>query len=113
MNKVIYCVAFLFLSCLAASAGIKEGKDIFFSRQGTYGTCATCHPSGGSAGNWDSKTKTIGKVGKKIPDLHGISSRRSLDQTRRLVALYAKDFGIPLNKEETEDVVMWLYMANK
>lgn len=113
MRKNILITLLLASFFLPSFAGIKEGKEIFFSRKGTYGTCATCHPGGGTAGKWDAKTKTIGNIGKKIPDLHGISSRRTLDQTRRLASLYAKEFEIKLSAAEIEDVVMWLYMANK
>ncbi len=114
MAKFIYLFLLMSVSMSQVRAGIAEGKQLFYERKGTYGSCVACHAGGGSSGNWDSKAKAIDqKKGKTIPSLKGIASRRSIDQVKRLSAYYAKEFGIQLNEAELNDVVMWLYMANK
>jgi len=101
-------------SCLTVKAGIPEGKDLFYNRKGSYGSCATCHPGGGSAGKWDAVSKKITTdKGKKITSVKGISDRRTIAQTKRLASYYAKEFEIQLTDAELQDVVMWLYMVNK
>ncbi len=114
MLRILILIVCLGLSSNAAQAGIAEGKQLFYERKGTYGSCILCHTGGGSSGKWDSSAKQVSQSkGKTIPSLKNIAARRSVDQVKRLSAYYAKEFGIQLNETELSDVVMWLYMANK
>ena len=85
------------------------GKDIFYKVKGPFGSCSTCHPSGGSAGRWDSEAKEISDDGDKvIPSLKGIGKKKSPEQIERAIKLVSIKYKVPVNDEQIKALVDYI-----
>ena len=83
-----------------------SGKDIFYKVKGSYGSCSTCHPGGGSAGRLDSETKEISDDGDKvIPSLKGIGKKKTSEQIERAIKLVSTKYKVPVSDKQIKALV--------
>lgn len=103
----IYIIIF-YLAIIESSfaQGTLTGKDVFSKIKGPYGSCNTCHPSGGSAGRWDSEFNEISEDGdRKIPGINGIGKKKTPEQIEKIIVLMKNKYKVPLKDNEIKLLV--------
>lgn len=113
MIRAIFTVWFLiiFSMCtLSYYAQTKlDGKGIFTTVKGPYGTCNTCHKDGGSAGRWDPEEKVVSADGTvKIPSLKGIGKSRTPEQLAKAIKLMKIKYKVPVTDSDMKPLVNYL-----
>ena len=108
--KVFFTIWFLFILLAFTRSYLAEtplsGKDIFYKVKGSYGSCSTCHPNGGSAGRWDNEYKEISDDGDKvIPSLKGIGKRKTPEQIEKAIKLVSIKYKVPVNDAQIKLLV--------